>query len=80
VKLVFYPDYTFKRFGFSSEPEEGVWNIKEKDGILILKSNYSKNGDKLKINKISEDEFIFEVDEKIEKTEVTTRISFKKQK
>ncbi len=78
--LIFYPNHTFRRFGFSPKPEFGYWSLDIQNHAIYLYTANRKGKDKLKILTLSPNKLIFEVASYIDSTHVSIiQISLKKQ-
>jgi hypothetical protein len=78
-KLVFNEDHSFERRGFSKEPQVGKWELNSDKTILYLEPISSKQKDIVNIEKLTKNELVIYVEEKLGNNKVTTKIFFTKQ-
>lgn len=77
--LVFKADKTFERIGFSEKPETGAWEYDPQSKYLKLQPTDGNQYDVVQIQEITENRLIIVVQEKLETSEVFTKLTFQKQ-
>jgi len=77
--LVFKADKTFERIGFSEKTETGAWEYDPQSKYLKLQPSDGNQYDVVQIQEITENRLIIVVQEKLETSEVFTKLTFQKQ-
>jgi len=77
MRLIFYPDFTFQRYGFTPDAENGSWRLSEDTQKLYMKNNNSNLEDELNIEILSENSLILIIEDPFYDT--TTKLLLKKQ-
>ncbi len=76
MKLIFYPDLTFQRYGFTQTVEEGDWRLGEDGKSLFLKRNDAASEDEINIENFNDTSITFVIFDSYNET--TTKLILKK--
>ncbi len=79
ASVTFNDDFTFERIGFTPQPEIGQWSIEDDGSILFLEPEGGGQKDELFIKELTFSNMILSVNEKVNKMEVITLLTFQKQ-
>lgn len=80
AQLVFNPDKTFRRIGFSDTDETGVWEYDPSAKYLKLQPTNVNQYDVVQIQELNDNRLIIVVQEKVDGKDVFTQISFTKER
>jgi len=69
--FTFYKDHTFVRYGFNPAGDKGYWTLDPQNKALYISDTQGTGKDKLKIIKLTKDEFIFEVVSHLDNQNIT---------
>lgn len=78
-QMVFNQDKTFSRIGFAANPEKGTWEYDPSSAYLKLMPTGGKQYDVVQIQEIKNDKMILVVSEKVDNSDIITKITFKRQ-
>ena len=77
-QMIFNKDKTFSRIGFSAQVEKGTWEYDPSGAYLKLLPAGSGQPDYVQIQEVTADKLIIVVNEKIENSDIITKITFKR--